>query len=149
MNTLFAASLFDNPWVIVVIVLVGALSQWLMKRRQRNQADNQPDGDESLPSTDQPQARSQRQLDLQDALRELMGGEPAPRAPQPPPIPPVMRDAQPSKDCSSVRSSSSVETPVACARAAMTASSPAGATARVAEAPVVGCGRPVLAAGRT
>ena len=50
MNTLFAASLFDNPWVLVVIVLVGALSQWLMKRRQGNQADNQPESDEPLPS---------------------------------------------------------------------------------------------------
>ena len=33
-----------------MIVLVGALSQWLMKRRQANQADNRPDGDEPLPS---------------------------------------------------------------------------------------------------
>jgi hypothetical protein len=94
MNTLFAASLFDNPWVLVVIVLVGALSQWLMKRRQRNQADNRADGDELLASPSTPQERSPRELDLQEALRQLLGGEPPPRAPQPPPIPPVMRDAE-------------------------------------------------------
>jgi len=95
MNTLFAASLFDNPWVLVVIVLVGALSQWLMKRRQANQAENQPDGGEPLSSPGQPQERSPREMDLQEALRQLLGGEPPPRAPQPPPIPPVMREAQP------------------------------------------------------
>ena len=100
MNTLFAASLFDNPWVILVIVLGGALSQWLMKRRQRNEAENRPDGDESLPSPGKPQERSPRELDLQEALRALLGGEPPPRAPQPPPIPSVMRDAQAAEDWS-------------------------------------------------
>ena len=100
MNTLFAASLFDSPWVILVIVLGGALSQWLMKRRQRNEAENRPDGDESLPSPGKPQERSPRELDLQEALRALLGGEPPPRAPQPPPIPPVMRDAQAAEDWS-------------------------------------------------
>lgn len=96
MNTLVAASLFDNSWVLLVIVLAGALSSWLMKRRQRNQADNRPDGDELSPSP-RAQERSQRQLDLQEALRQLLGGEPPPQAPRPPPIPPVMRDAQPSE----------------------------------------------------
>jgi hypothetical protein len=97
MNTFFAASLFDNPWVLVVVVLVGALSQWLMKRRLGKPADNQPESDEPLPSPGKPQERSPRELDLQEALRQLLGGEPPPRAPQPPPIPPVMREAQPAE----------------------------------------------------
>ncbi|MBI4327809.1 MAG: hypothetical protein HY674_21465 [Chloroflexi bacterium] len=97
MNTFFAASLFDSPWVILVVVLAGALSQWLMKRRQRNQADSRTDGDEPLPSPGQPQDRSPRELDLQEALRQLLGGEPPPRAPQPPGIPPDLRDAQPAE----------------------------------------------------
>jgi hypothetical protein len=96
MNTLVAASLFDNPWVLVVIVLVGALSNWMMKRRQGNEADNRPAGDEPLPSPRDPEV-SERQPDLQDVLRQLLGGEPPPQAPRPPPIPPVMRDAQPSE----------------------------------------------------
>ncbi len=37
------------------------------------------------------------QLDLQEALRQLLRGEPPPRAPQPPPIPLVMREAQPAE----------------------------------------------------
>ena len=96
MNTLVAASLFDSPWVLVVIVLVGALSNWLMKRRLGNKAAHRPDGDEPLPAP-KAQEHSQRQLDLQDALRQLLGGEPPPQAPPPPPLPPVMRDAQPSE----------------------------------------------------
>lgn len=96
MNTLFAASLFDSPWVLLVIVLGGALSQWLMKRRQGNQTDKRADGGEPLP-VPKAQEHSQRPLDLQEALRQLLGGEPPPRAPQPPPIPPVMRDAQPAE----------------------------------------------------
>jgi hypothetical protein len=96
MNTLVAASLVDNPWVLVVVVLVGALSQWLMKRRQGNQAGNQPSDDDLLPSPKTPE-RLQRPLDLQEVLRQLLGGEAPPRAPQSPPIPPVMRDAQPAK----------------------------------------------------
>ena len=97
MNTLVAASLFDSPWVILVIVLVGVLSQWLMKRRQANQADSRTDDDAPLPSPGKPEERSPRELDLQEALRQLLGGEPPPRAPRPPPIPPVMREAQPAE----------------------------------------------------
>jgi type IV secretory pathway VirB10-like protein len=96
MNTLVAASLFDNPWVLVAVVLVGALSQWLMKRRQGNQAENQPSGDDPVPPSKTPE-RLQRPLDFQEVLRQLLGGEAPPRAPQPPPIPPVMRDAQPAE----------------------------------------------------
>lgn len=92
MNTLFAASLFDSPWVLLVIVLVGALSQWLMKRRQAHEADSRTDGDAPLSLPGKSHERSLRELDLQEALRQLLGGEPPPRAPQPPPIPPVMRD---------------------------------------------------------
>jgi len=95
MNTLVAASLFDNPWVFPLIILLTALTNWLMKRRQGNRGDSRPDGEERLPTPDKPQERSPQQLDLQEALRQLLGGEPPPRAPQPPPIPPVMRDAQP------------------------------------------------------
>lgn len=96
MNSFAAANLLENPLVLVLILLLGALFQWLMKRRQRNQADKQPDGEELAPSP-RAQDRSQRQFDLQEALRELMGGEPAPRPPPPPFVPRVSRDAQPSQ----------------------------------------------------
>jgi hypothetical protein len=96
MNTVVAASFFDSPWVLPIIVLLGALTNWLMKRRQGNQAENQPSGDDPVPPSKTPE-RLQRPLDLQEVLRQLLGGEAPPRAPQPPPIPPVMRDAQPAE----------------------------------------------------
>lgn len=34
MKSIAAANLFENPLVLVAIVLFGALSSWLMKRRQ-------------------------------------------------------------------------------------------------------------------
>jgi hypothetical protein len=93
MNTFFAASLLDSPWGILVIVVVGALSNWLMKRRQRSQADERQDSDEPVP-TAAAHEPARRQLDLQEILRPLLGGEPPPRVPGPPPSPPVLRDAQ-------------------------------------------------------
>ena len=99
MNSFAAANLFENPLVLLAILLLGALSSWLMKRRQRNEADNRRDGDE-LPPSPGAQGRSEREPDMQEILRRLLGGEPPPRAPLPPPIPPVMRDVQPSEDWS-------------------------------------------------
>ena len=90
---MLAASLFDSPWAVLVIILISVISNWLMKRRQANQDDENPaDGVESPPPKSQ--EHSQRQTDLQEVLRQLLGGDPPPRAPQPPPIPPVIRDAQ-------------------------------------------------------
>lgn len=91
MNSIVAASLFDSPWLIVVIVLVGALSNWLMKRRQP-EALASPNESESPPSRGQ-QEPSTRQPDLRDILRQLLGGEPTP-AEKPPTIPQTTRDKQ-------------------------------------------------------
>ena len=100
MNSFAAANLFDNPLVLTAIVVVWVLVSWLMKRRQRSDAANRPDGDELLPPPDQTPGRSQRQLDLQDALRQLLGGEPPPQAPLPPPMPRAVRDGEPSQSWS-------------------------------------------------
>ncbi len=92
MNTFATGNLFDNPLVVLTILAAGAIASWLMKRRQeraarRSQGDGSPEAEAQRPS--------QRELDLQDALRELLGGEPSPRAPQPPPLAPVQSGAQP------------------------------------------------------
>lgn len=92
MNSIAAANLFDNPLVLVAIVLFGALSNWLMKRRQAG-ADDSPNEDESPPAPGE-QGRSTRQLDWQDVWRQLLGGEPPPLAPSPPPIPRASYDEQ-------------------------------------------------------
>ena len=91
MNTLFAAGLFENPWVVVVIVLGGALVNWLSKRRAEKQADHQPDGEE--PSA--PASKPPGEFNLEDALRRLMGEEPPAQSPVPPPIPRAAQDELP------------------------------------------------------
>ena len=42
MNSIAAANLFENPLVLVAIVLLGALSNWLMKRRGQKDAAASP-----------------------------------------------------------------------------------------------------------
>ncbi len=94
MNTFLAASLFDNPLVIVVIVLVSVLASWLSKKRAANQdkenrVDRQAEGGESGPSPEKPAGASS----LEEVLRQLLGQEPP--APAPPPIPRLARDEVP------------------------------------------------------
>lgn len=87
-----AQRLLENPLVLVLILLFGALSSWLMKRRQRNEEANQSEGEELLPSSGSP-SRPARPPDLEDALRRLLGGEPPPQM-APPPLVHASRDEQ-------------------------------------------------------
>lgn len=93
MNSIVAANLFENPLVLAIIVLVGALANWLMKRRGKAGAEVSPNERESPLSTGE-RGHPTRQPDLQDILRQLLGGEPPLMAPSPPPIPRVSRDDQ-------------------------------------------------------
>ena len=99
MNTFAAANLFENPVVLVAIAVVWMLASWLKMRRQRSEADQPPDSDERLPPPGA-QGRSERAPDLQEVLRQLLGGEPPPQAPRPPPIPRAVRDGELSQDWS-------------------------------------------------
>ena len=96
MNLFAAGNLFENPLVLVLIVVLWTLASWLMKRRQSKEADSGPEGGEGAPSTSQ--GRAERKLDMEEVLRQLLGGEPSPRVPPPPPIPAVLRDGQSSED---------------------------------------------------
>ena len=93
MNSIVAASLFENPLVLAAIVLFGALSNWLMKRRGQKDAD--ASSTRSVPPTmpGEP-GRSTGQLTLQDALRQLLRGEPPTPAPSLPPIPHASHEGQ-------------------------------------------------------
>lgn len=91
MNSIVAANLFENPLVLVAIVLLAALSNWLMKRRQAGTPAS-PNENESPPARGQ-QERPVRQPDWQDILRQLLEGEPPP-AVTPPPILHASRDEQ-------------------------------------------------------
>jgi hypothetical protein len=93
MNSPAAANLLENPVALLVLILFGALSSWLMKRRQQRGADASPNAGD-LPSARGEQGRSARQLDWQNALRQLLGGEPPPQAPPPLPIARAASDGQ-------------------------------------------------------
>lgn len=84
MNTLFASGLFDSPWLVAIFIIVGAISNWLVKRRQEKEAEHPPVGNESPPAANKPAG----EFNLEETLRRLMGEElPEPaRAPAPPPI---------------------------------------------------------------
>src|SRR5688572_17309844 len=79
MNSLFAAGLFDEPWIVALVVIAGALVNWLSKRRQEMQARQPSKGDEPSPSA----GNRPREGSLEETLRRLIGEEP----PAPPRIP--------------------------------------------------------------
>ena len=81
MNTLFAASLFDSPWLVALFIIVGAISNWLMKRRQGKEAESgQEVKPPPLPTT------PKSGFDLETALRRLLDEETPTKPPAPPPI---------------------------------------------------------------
>ncbi len=82
MNALFAAGLFDSPWVIAAIVIGGAIANWLAKRRQEKQARNHPTGESPPPAASTPPG----EFNLEETLRRLMGEEPPAPTPAPPPL---------------------------------------------------------------
>jgi hypothetical protein len=92
MNVLIAASIFDSPWLLALFILVGVLSNWLMKRRQEKEDADQPSG-RPPPRPGQ----TEEEPDFEAALRRLLGEKVPPRqppvVPSPPPLP---RSADPS-----------------------------------------------------
>jgi len=81
MNTLFAASLFDSPLLLALIVIGGAIANWLAKRRQEKQAGGKLPG-KAPPPPNKPSG----EVSLEEVLRRLLGGEPQ-ETPAPPPLP--------------------------------------------------------------
>ncbi len=91
MNALFAAGLFDSPWIVAALIIGSALANWLAKRRQEKQARHQSEGDEPSPPASTPPG----EFNLEETLRRLMGEEPPPQAPTPPVIPRAARGELP------------------------------------------------------
>ena len=84
MNPFFALGLFDNPWIVIAIVVGSMVANWLSKRRQEKQSEG------SEPAS--PSGKAPGEFDLEETLRRLMGEESPVPAP-PPPIPqPVRRE---------------------------------------------------------
>ncbi len=101
MNALFAAGLFDSPWVIAAIVIGGAIANWLAKRRQEKQARNQPEDESPPPASSAPPG----EFNLEETLRRLMGEEPPAQSPAPPPLIPraARRDLPPVQTATEIK----------------------------------------------
>lgn len=83
MNPLLAASLFDNPWVIGAIIIIGALVNWLAKRREENK-EPEPVGNEGPVAKTTPP-----EFNFEETLRRFLGEEePVQIPPQSTPLPP-------------------------------------------------------------
>ena len=79
MHQLLASSLFDSPWLIIVIVLGSAIAKWLGKKRQ-------PEGQEGEGRSDEPELRGQTALERR--LQEFLAKPP--QSPRPTPAPPPL-----------------------------------------------------------
>lgn len=86
MSTVIIASLFDSPWMVAVILLVGAIANWLSSRRQKKLEEKEG----ASPKADQPQP----EFDMEETLRRLLGGEEK-KPVAPPPIPRTTQSTPP------------------------------------------------------
>ena len=93
MNLVFAAGLFDQPWLVAVVVIVGALINWLSQRRQEKQQRKEQQHSPGAASESPPKAEGA--FDVEEALRRLLGEEPLKPTPAPPPIPQTVVNRQP------------------------------------------------------
>lgn len=108
MMPLLAASLFDNPLVVVAIVIGGMIVNWLAQRRKAQQ-----DAAEQSPADDEPKAANKpaEEADLNEMLRRLLGGEPTPTSSMPPVLPRAVAATQPPPRLESPWVDDSEETP--------------------------------------
>jgi hypothetical protein len=96
MNPLFAASLLDNPLVVIAIVVGGMIVNWLSQRRKAQQAEEQSLEERQPPAAGKPPG----EFNLEETLRELMGEKPVPPPlprtfPTPPPMISPAAEARP------------------------------------------------------
>ena len=86
MNLIFAAGLFDSPWVVAAIIIIGAFVNWLSQlRQQKQQRDAEKRAQEG--QTESPPT-PQGEFDLEETLKRWLGEEvPKPTPALPPVIP--------------------------------------------------------------
>lgn len=83
MTMILASGPFDNPWLVAVFIIVGMLSNWLMKRRQEKESRSRSEQAEPPPIAEKPKS----EFDLEAALRRLLDEDPPGQQPAPPVIP--------------------------------------------------------------
>ena len=86
-NPMIAAGLFDSPWVVAAIVIIGAFINWLSQLRQQKKQREEERQARETEAAVEPAPKSPGDFDLEEALRRLMGEEEPKSTPVPPPIP--------------------------------------------------------------
>jgi len=93
MNWILAAGIFDQPWLVAALVIAGAIVNWLSQRRQaKQQQEAERTGDDA---TSESPEKAEQVLDVEEALRRLLGEERSQPKRMPPPIPPTARELPP------------------------------------------------------
>lgn len=77
-------NLLENPWGYAIVLIIGALVNWLAKRSQDRQAAPSPKGEATSRANANP---TSAEYNLEDALRRFMGEDPLTSRPVPPVIP--------------------------------------------------------------
>lgn len=98
MTPLLASTSWENFIVPLVLLAVSALAAFLNKRRQGQNQEEVTDEMEppsAAPTRPRRAEPMESEEDIQEALRRLLGGEPAPQPPPPPILPPVIAAPQP------------------------------------------------------
>lgn len=87
-NPMMAAGLFDSPWVVAAIIIIGAFVNWLSQLRQqkKQREEEQPSRETEVESPRKPPGH----FDVEEALRRLLGEEAPQPTPVPPPLPPAI-----------------------------------------------------------
>ena len=82
---MLAAGLFDSPWVVAAIIVIGAFVNWLSQLRQQKQ---QRDAERrAREGGTQPPQKPEGDFDLEETLKRWLGEEAPKPTPAPPPVP--------------------------------------------------------------
>ncbi len=93
MPPLLAASLLDNPWIILVFILGSAVVNWLASRRKQAMEDEAEVAEEAGPEPVPPARRAAVDPELEEALRRFLGKSQPPFREAPPVPPPLIPPA--------------------------------------------------------
>ena len=93
MPPLLAASLLDNPWIILVFILGSAVVNWLASRRKQAMEDEAEVAEEAGPEPVPPARRVTVDPELEEALRRFLGKSQPPFREAPPVPPPLIPPA--------------------------------------------------------
>ncbi len=92
MSPILAASLFDNPWMVIAFVVGGAIINWISSRKARQAAEESEMSEAPPPIQGTPPPTADPEWE--NTVRRLLGEE-IPNRPAQPPPPPIISQPPP------------------------------------------------------